>query len=569
MSDQLGSFCLVLHAHLPYVLRHGTWPHGEDWLFEAAAETYLPCLAMIDECLFLNARPKIAIGLTPVLLEQLAHDHFKRGFEHYLQDRSERAHADLKDFQQQNNQHLSLLAQRWIDLYTQRLEQFRSMGRDIPGAFAQKAAADHIEILTSSATHGYLPLLYEDASVRAQIRAGLASSERLLGYRPRGLWLPECAYRPHGQWQPPVNWTGKENRIGLEHLVADEGISHFFVEHHLIESSHSEQVYNDGQWWKVGWEEAAKYPNRGWGSVHEPHGVNSDGTGLSRVVAFGRDPQVCERVWSGTIGYPADGLYLEFHKQWGPKRGLRYWKVTNSDVDLADKHLYEPDRIVGKVHEHASHFIDTVKHRLEAYRERTGRAGIVVTCFDAELFGHWWHEGPTFLRDVMLSLSADPQVNLCTPAEYLEHHFVDKVVSLPEGSWGEQGDHRVWANEQVNWMWDIEYRCESIFGRLCCELPWSQNAMVRELLEKAGRELLLLQASDWPFVIRRGQAVDYGIKRFMQHVARFETLVELAEKVAGNSDYIGQLNEVEQSEIRDADIHDVIFPDIDLGWWKM
>jgi len=118
-------------------------------------------------------------------------------------------------------------------------------------------------------------------------------------------------------------------------------------------------------------------------------------------------------------------------------------------------------------------------------------------------------------------------------------------------------------------MWDIEYRCESTFGRLTATLPWKEDEHVRELLQKAGRELLLLQASDWPFVIRRGQAVDYGIKRYMQHVARFECLTDIAEKVAENSSDLGSLTEVEKYEIADADIHDVIFPHIDLSWWDM
>ncbi len=202
------------------------------------------------------------------------------------------------------------------------------------------------------------------------------------------------------------------------------------------------------------------------------------------------------------------------------------------------------------------------------HKNLTGRAGVVVCTFDAELFGHWWHEGVQFIRDVMLSLNADPEVKLQTSMEYLQDTFVDKVVTLPEGSWGEEGDHRVWTNDQVNWMWEIEYRCEGTFGRLTNQLDWENDKEVRELLEKAGRELLLLQASDWPFVIRRGQAVDYGIKRFMQHVTRFEVLTDLAEKVAADSSYLGGLTEVEKHEVADADLHDVIFPEIDLNWWS-
>ena len=576
MSETIGSFCLVLHGHLPYVLRHGTWPHGEDWLYEAAAETYLPILAMLDECAYLNGNPKLTMGLTPVLLEQLSHEHFKKGFEHYLNDRADKARQDQIEFKSLDNGHMQYLAERWEKFYTGLLAQFHDIDRDIPKAFAQRSnqqegGKGYVELLTSNATHGYMPLLYEDASIRAQVRAGVASSERILGFKPTGMWLPECAYRPGGPWDPPINWGHKEYRVGVEHLVADEGVTHFFVENHLIEGCKSEYVYDGEQWHKVGWEDAEKYANRGWRSVNEAHWVNSDGTGLGRAIAFARDQVACEQVWSGDFGYPASGEYLEFHKAWGPKRGLRYWKITGNKVDLGDKHLYYPQDTEAKLHQHASHFCDMIKQRLYAYKEQTGKPGVVVCTFDAELYGHWWFEGPQFLRDVMLSLNAIPEINVCTTSEYLESTFVDKVVSMPEGSWGEEGDHRVWTNEQVNWMWDILYRCESNFGRALSEMPWREkgNEKLKELLEKAGRQLLLMQASDWPFVIRRGQAVDYGIKRFMQNVTRFEILLDIAEKVHEDSSYLGGLTEVEKHEIADADLHDVIFPQIDLEWWNM
>src|SRR2546423_760398 len=179
----IGSFVLVLHGHLPYVLRHGVWPHGEDWLYEAAAETYLPVLDMIGHCALYGVKPKIVMGLTPVLLEQLAHDHFKKGFEEYIQDRIERARSDRKDFEKWNNGHLVHLADRWEKWFEQLGKQFETIGRDIPGAYARHARDGMIQVLTSAATHGYLPLLYEDASVRAQLRAGLTSSHRILGFK--------------------------------------------------------------------------------------------------------------------------------------------------------------------------------------------------------------------------------------------------------------------------------------------------------------------------------------------------------------------------------------------------
>ena len=565
----IGSLCLVLHGHLPYVLRHGVWPHGEDWLYEAAAETYLPILAMLDECVFLNAVPRITIGLTPVLLEQLAHEDFRTGFDRYLLDRVNRSVEDRREFEKRGDLHLAYLAQRWEQFYSRLAQQFADLGRDIPKAFAERAQRGLIEILTSAATHAYLPLLYEDSCIRAQVRAGIASSERILGFKPTGMWLPECAYRPCGPWKSPVGWAPKDFRLGIEKLVADEGITHFFAEDHLIRDAHSEFVRNGEHWQKVDWDEAVKYPARGWRSLHEAHLVNSDGSGPGSVAVFGRDPTVCEQVWSGAVGYPAHGTYLEFHKRQGAKRGLRYWKITSPKSDLGAKDLYYPDDVSGRIHEHATHWCNLIKARLWEHHNRTGRHGVVTASFDAELFGHWWFEGPQFLRDVILTLNADPDVDLQTSEQYLQTHAPDKSVALPEGSWGEKGDHRVWTNDRVNWMWDIEYRCEALFGKMTCELPWQKDPQIQELLEKAGRELILMQASDWQFVVTRGQAIDYGIKRFTLHSARFETLIDLCDKLAHDSKYLGRLNEIERHEVEDGDLHDVIFPEIDLNWWNM
>ena len=564
----VGSFCLVLHGHLPYVLRHGIWPHGEDWLYEATAETYLPILSTIDECEFLKGNPRLTMGLTPILLEQLSQDYFKDGFARYLEDRIERAQSDEADFKKTNQPHLAFLAKGWQDWHRKLADQFEKIGRNIPKAYAERAGRGYVEILTSDATHGYLPLLMEDSSVRAQVRAGLATSERILGFKPTGMWLPEGGFRPCGPWSAPIRWGGTHNRIGVDQAVGDEGITHFFVENHLIENCRSEWVNNGGHWNKVTWDEAPNNPNRGWRSVNEPVWVCTDGTPTARTAAFARDVRICEKVWSRSVGYPGNGVYLEFHKKHGEKRGLRYWKVTGTDVGLGQKDPYYPDDVKGRVFEHAQHFCNEIRAQLHDYHRRTNRHGVVAACFDAELFGHWWFEGPQFLRDVMLTLNADPDIDLCTAGEFLQRHPPDKIAWLQEGSWGEGGDHRVWVNPKVNWMWEIEYRCEALFGKLTYNLPWRKRRDLREALEKAGRELLLLQASDWPFVISRNQAVDYGIKRFSQHVSRFECLMDLAEKLADDPAYTKRLTEVETFELQDAEIHDPVFPKIDLNWWN-
>jgi len=550
----VGSFCLVLHGHMPYVLHHGVWPNGEDWLYEAAAECYLPLLALINECQCLNCNPQFAIGLTPVLLEQLAHEDFRSGFEKYLLERVNKARADEADFKRQGQMHPAHLAERWELLFTGLTEQFDRIEGNIPKAFAEQMDRGLIQILTSSATHAYLPLLLEDSCVRAQVRAGVSSSQRILGLRPTGVWLPEGAYRPGGPWSPPIPWGGKKSRLGIDQIVIDENLSHFFVEDHLLEKF---EIRNS----KLEIPPAA--------AVREPFWVNNNGNNGRLPAAFARDPEICKQVWCGIAGYPADGLYLEFHKRHGPRRGLRYWKVTDRRSGLDGKQLYNPDDVAGKIYEHAKHFCYQVKRRLTEYNQRTGRRGVVAACFDAELFGHWWFEGPRFLHDVLLTLNADPEVELCTPQAYLEKNPPQNSVSLSEGSWGEGGDHRVWTNQKVDWMWHIEYECETLFGKLTYHLPWRKHYALRKILEKAGRELLLLQASDWPFAITRSQAGDYGIKRFVGHVARFEYLADIAENLAVDSNYLDGLNEVQRFDLQDPDVHDVIFPQIDLNWWSM
>ncbi|MBN1975526.1 MAG: DUF1957 domain-containing protein [Sedimentisphaerales bacterium] len=542
----IGSFCLVLHGHMPYVLHHGIWPHGEDWLYEAAAETYLPLLSVIQECSFLKGNPRMTIGLTPVLLEQLANEYFKQGFQSYLRDRIEQASKDRLFFEKENQPHPAWLASRWEKFYQDLAEQFDKIKQDIPAEFRKWNQAGAVELLTSAATHGYTPLLLEDSSIHAQIRAGLDSSERILGFRPEGIWLPEGAYRPAGHWTPAISWGSPGWRKGIDEIVGQEGLTHFFVDDHMVTNGDSSSHLN----------------------VHRPVWVDGNSGKKPSMAAFARDPYICKQVWCGLTGYPADGVYLEFHKRHGPKRGLRYWKVTDRKSDLGKKDFYYPDDVPGKIFEQSRHFCREVKRRLNEYKYQTGKHGVVVACFDAELFGHWWFEGPAFLRDVMLTLGADPDVDLRTAGNFLQSFGPDKTVRLPSGSWGEGGDHRVWADEQLKWLWDIEYRCETLFGKLTYHLPWRQKSKLHQILQKAGRELLLLQASDWPFVITRKQAPDYGIKRFIQHFSRFEMFTEIAEKLGENPKYLAGLNEVQKLQIKEADMSDVIFKDIDLNWWN-
>jgi 1,4-alpha-glucan branching enzyme len=498
-----------------------------------------------------------------VLLEQLAHPHFKNGFVTYLDERAAWAERDAREFESENDPTMAALARRWQGWYGDRLAHFLRIKRDIPKCLARHRRAGLIEILTSPATHAYLPLLLHDESIRAQLRAGVTASERAVGARSGGVWLPECAYRPsYEQWQPPVLDLRPRFRPGIESLLADEGLTHFFVDTHLVHHGQPLAVIKtDGVhatsdalvFWDI---------KRGWGNVLDPVGVVSE-PAIPSCYAFARHPNVSEQVWSAVKGYPGAAEYLEFHRRHG-EQGLRYHRVTDHHTPIDQKKPYDPDLIAGKVYENAHHFCSVVRETLTEYSAMTGRTGTILAPFDAELFGHWWFEGPRFLRDVLLTLAHDGTVELSTPQRALRESPPDKVVRMPEGSWGEGGHHQVWLNDRTRWLWEMEYRAEARFLDLLRELPWRHTPNVKRLLESAGRELLLLQSSDWPFVIHSGGATDYGVTRFAGHATRFDRLATLANAAADGA----KVNAVQKTEVDEAEAHDTVFEKIELAWWE-
>ena len=551
----LGSFVLALHGHLPWVLNHGRRPHGVHWLYEAALGTWLPLLDVVDELARRGRAAKITLGLTPVLLEQLRHPDFVSGMERYLDELLEMARQDGQEAR------LALLAARWEGQLLAHRDRLRALGGDLVGAFAAHARAGNLEILSSFATHAYAPLTLHDASVRAQLAVGLRTSERHLGFRPTGLWLPECAFRPTGPWTPPVLHRDVREREGVDRILESEGITHFFVDGAMYAGIRSEGVVDQGMFRKVGWDHAERDPRRAWRSVLEPHLISTTG-GPSRIAAFARHPATSEQVWSADGGYPGDPRYLEFHKR-RTDGGLRYWRVTHRKADLADKELYRPEDVPGAVYAHAQHFANTVRQALRDHHATTGRPGCLTATFDAELFGHWWHEGPQFLREALLALLHDPDVVVQTAAERLHTAPPDKVGWLPEGSWGAGGDHRVWFNDTLSWMWEALYRAEDRFLGLRWDAAQSGDPRGAALVRKAARELLLVQASDWPFIITTGGAVDYGYQRFCGHLTRFDRLASLAHDVIHGR----PVHDLQLLEEQEADAHSPCFEHLRIEDW--
>lgn len=562
MPTPLGSLCIVLHGHLPYVLHHGEYPHGEAWLFEGVAETYLPLFEVLDDLAGQNITPGLTIGLTPVLLEQLASDYFKSGFVAYLNGRIDRARQDRREFETHKQRHFARLAAQWEELFIKRLEQFEKLGRDVIAPIVKHANSGNIELLGGPATHAYLPLLLNEQSIRAQLALGRFTTKKHLRRDCPGAWLPECAYQPAWEkWIPWVLFGDPRGRPGTEHFLSHAGFSHFFIDTPLLDQAEPMGRMNGHTFEPfTGAPEQASAPHSG-RSPLAPVGVVSQPE-APRCFALARHPQVSAQVWSGKIGYPGAGEYLEFHRKQG-EHGLRYHRVTDIGMALSEKQAYLPEPASQRVREHAAHFCQTVRQALADHLKQAGEPGVCVAPFDAELFGHWWFEGPAFLRELLIELSRDERVSLVSAEQALERRPPRDVVRLPEGSWGKGGKHEPWLNDQTRWMWEVEYRAENQLLKLLHDLPWRERPDIRAVLERLARELVLLQASDWPFVVHSQGAVDYGMERFSLHATRFNRLSAIAQTIAsGKTPTAVQL--VELSEI---DAHDIPFKDIDLEWW--
>ena len=298
----------VLHSHLPYVVHHGTWPHGLDWLNEAAAETYLPLLRVLGELEQKGVALKANVNLSPILLEQLAHPTFQEEFRDYLKQKVEAARQDEREFGHQGEKHLVELARFWQRFFQERAQQFDALNGNIVAGFKHFYDSGAIEIITCGATHGYFPLLGTDASVRAQVRVGVETHLRFFGRKPRGIWLPECGYRPAGDWRYPVAVNGRGTsgafpREGVEQILAEVGIEYFVVDTHLVESTARFTPYE----LMAGDVPVAVEIEGGEqrASFYYPYFADSPTRDHARVAFFTRDPRTGIQVWSGEHGYPA------------------------------------------------------------------------------------------------------------------------------------------------------------------------------------------------------------------------------------------------------------------------
>ncbi|HYK82210.1 MAG TPA: 1,4-alpha-glucan branching protein domain-containing protein [Gemmatimonadales bacterium] len=503
-------FVLALHSHLPYVLHHGRWPHGSDWLCEAAVDSYLPLLEQLQGLAASGTPAPVTIGFTPVLANQLASPAFARELEAFFDQREGAVNEAPAALAASGDAALLPLVTFWKSRLRRLRDLFQSVDRDIVAAFRRLQDAGRLEIIGSAATHGYLPLLARDESIRLQLAVGRREHRRLFGRDPVGCWLPECAYRPR---------TGR--RRGMEEELAAAGFRYFFTDAHLAQAGEPLGAYGEVP---LGAERFdAERPDtpaqpaaRAVRSPYRAYRVTPP-SAKRGVAVFVRDPRSSMQVWSRHHGYPGDEWYLEFHKIRWPE-GLKLWRVTGPEVDLGAKRPYEPAAALGRAGEHARHFA----HLLAGIGGERG-AGVVVAPFDTELFGHWWFEGVDFLAGVYRELCHHPGVRPATASQHLADHAPRVALRLAEGSWGVNGDHTMWLNDRTAWTWQ---RLRALEGAFWAAAPRAlASPAARPALAQAARELLLAQASDWQFMISTGAVPDYAERRFTLHCDDAERLL--------------------------------------------
>lgn len=543
---------------MPYVLSHGKSPHGTDWLFESAAECYLPILDALERLRNEGIRPRWTINMTPILAEQLADPAFAAGFEEYCEEKIQAAIQDQERFALNDELQMVGLAAWWQRFYTRAMVQFKHRwGRDLNAGFKSFQDDGLIELITCGATHGYFPLLGTDESIQAQVKTAVDSHRRRYGKAPRGFWLPECAYRPGYDWARPTSegetpWPRKS----VQEFLLENGVEYFFVDSHLIRGGEPLGTY-----WQS-FPHLAEMFQRSRNLFTPPADARSEYEHYlipGGATVFARDPQTTVRVWSGDVGYPGNEWYLEFHKQLYPGR-LRYWRISQNKADLGAKQPYDPWVAFDNIAAHAKDFVGLVKSTLAAYRGQSGREGTVVAMYDTELFGHWWFEGPEFLYECAKQMALDGDIEMVSGGDTVDREPARHLIHLPEGSWGEGGYHSVWLNPDNHWTWERLYPLETRFRDLC---RTQGTGPAQEILEQAARELLLAESSDWQFLISTFSARDYSEIRFADHTDRLERLLALAEAVADGH----TMTEEETEFLRDCQQKDAPFPHLKLSDW--
>lgn len=550
-----GYVSFVLHAHLPFIHHPESNDYLEEsWLYEAISETYIPLLKNFKKLVDEGVNFRITMSMTPPLLSMLDNKLLQQKYINYLENLIELSEKEIK--RTTFNEKMNNLSKYYYERYSEDLRLFRDEFKcDLISQFKHFQDIGVLEIITCGATHGYFPILYvNEKTVRAQIAVGVQTYERYFGKKPRGIWLPECGYVPEA-----------------DKYLREFGVDYAIVESHGVLYANPTPVYGT------------------LAPIVSPQGFT----------VFGRDMESSRQVWSSINGYPGDYNYRDFYRDIGYEAdydyikpyiahngvrvhtGIKYHRITG---DTDNKDIYDIQWAKDSAERQAGHFLNSRTEQIENASHYMNKPPIVLCPYDAELYGHWWYEGPYWLYILFKKIYYDEcNFELITPSEYMDKYPEIQQCQPCRSSWGANGYSEVWLNPSN----DYAHKHLHTAGDRMCELAYKfresydvlndldnkikdlkkekkpitsitssskyRNAKLQvRALNQAARELLLAQSSDWLFIITNNTMVDYAHRRIKDHIGRFTRLY--------NELNSGKIDRKFLSEIEEKDC---VFPDID------
>ena len=524
MNEPKGYVSFILHAHLPFI-HH---PESEDyleeqWLYEAISETYIPLLQNFKKLEEEKVDFRITMSITPPLLSMFDNKLLQKRYIKYLKTHIELAQKEVK--RTSNDKRLNELSKYYLDRYSNDLKIFKDeYNCNLINAFKHFQDIGVLEIITCGATHGYFPILYvTEQTVKAQIAVGVQVYKKYFGKNPRGIWLPECGYIPEA-----------------DKYLKEFGIDYIITEAHGILYADPTPIYGT------------------FAPIISP----------GNIIAFGRDIETSKQVWSSICGYPGDFNYREFYRDIGydadyeyikpyiakngdrVHTGIKYYRITSKN-DFKD--YYNPRWAMDTAERQAGHFLDCRISQINELSSLMDVPPIVVCPYDAELYGHWWYEGPYWLYILFKKIYYDQSTfRLITPSEYIDKHPNIQISTPCRSSRGARGYSEVRLNQTNDYVHRHLHKAGNRMVELAHLFPNEKNTLRRKALNQCARELLLLQSSDWLFIITNGTMVDYAKKRIKEHVGRFTKLY-----------YQIKSNKIDKEFLKEIYDKDKIFPDID------
>ena len=523
----LGYVALILHAHLPFV-RHPEHEEflEEDWLYEAITETYVPLIKMLEGLVRDHVEFRLTMSLTPplcaMLLDPLLQERYVRHIERLIELTEKEVVRTRWD------PAFHALAQFYRERFHEARHTFcEGYGRNLVGAFRKFQELGKLEIITCGATHGFLPLMQEHpAAIRAQIMIARDHYRECFGCDPRGIWLPECAYVP-----------------GVEQFLQEAEIRWFIMDTHGLL----------------------------FGQPAPRYGVYAPVFTPAGVAAFGRDTESSRQVWSSEVGYPGDPDYRDFYRDIGfdldldyirpyiqPDgnrcfTGIKYHRITGKSPT---KDVYHRHHAWEKAAQHAGNFMSNREKQIAHLHDVMQRPPLVISPYDAELFGHWWFEGPDFLNFFIRKSAYDQRTfQLTTPSEYLRQHPTQQLSQPSASSWGSKGYWEVWLEGSNSWIYPHLHTAAERMTELARKHT-NASGLTQRALKQAARELLLAQSSDWAFIMKTGTTVPYAIKRTKDHILRFTRLYEQI-----------QAGKIDEPWLAEIEWRDNLFPNLNYHYY--